>query len=201
MNTQRSIVSLLIKRQGTTMSNLGYSKNFLGLGDLFFRDPERYLSIVKLLEVVMSGESELTHVQREAIALYTSRLNGCHYCISSHRAVLDALDVDLAFIDSIATGSIDSLDDKYEQMLVFAKKLTLDPGGLTQEEIEVVRTAGWSDQAIEDAIGVVSIFCMINRIVDAIGLPGSDEHFQQFGGMVSQGGYAPMVQMIEQKIK
>ena len=182
------------------MSNLNYSKNFLGLGDVFFRDPKRYLPIVQLLETVMSNESELSQAQREAIALYTSRLNGCHYCVNSHCAVLSALEEDAEFIESIAGGSITGLDSKFRVMLDFTKKLTLEPGKVNKNDTELIRVAGWSDQAIEDAIGVISTFCLINRIVDGINLPGSNEHYQQFSGMVSQGGYSPMVQMINKKI-
>jgi len=182
------------------MSNLSYSTNFLGLGDLFFRDPKRYLPIVQLLEAIMSVESELSQAQREAIALYTSQLNHCHYCVSSHRAVLGALEEDAVFIDSVVAGLITNLDNKFQAMLVFAKKLTLEPGKIGTSDTAAVRAAGWSDQAIEDTIGVVSTFCLINRVVDGIGLPGSDEHYQQFGGMVSQGGYAPLIQMIEKKL-
>jgi len=183
------------------MSNLNFSKNFLGLGDLFFHNPKRYLPVAQLLAGVMEGDEELTHSDREAIALYTSRINNCHYCINAHKSVLHALNQDAAFIENVAEGDINDIDEKFRAVLIFSKQLTVEPHTMNEHDISLVRNAGWSDNAIESVICVVSLFSMINRIVHGFNFPGSDEHYQQFAGMVSQSGYSPLVSMIEQKIK
>ncbi|GAC1378525.1 MAG: hypothetical protein NVSMB33_02960 [Ktedonobacteraceae bacterium] len=54
-------------------------------------------------------------------------------------------------------------------MLNFLEKLTLFPGDVKQEDISLLRTAGISDQAIEDAIYVCTFFNIIDRIADALG--------------------------------
>ncbi len=182
------------------MSFLSYSKDFQGVGDIFMRDSERYLPFVQLLDNVMSKESELTKAQKEMIALYSSHLNGCHYCVGSHSCILTNLKTDEDFVRSLANGSTGSMDDKLRAVFRFANKLTLEPGNISDADIDAVRSAGWSDQTIEDTICIVSTFAFLNRLADGFGLVGSGDHFQQVGGMVAQQGYKPLVKMVQQKV-
>jgi len=181
------------------MSYLSYSRDFQGVGDIFLRDPVRYLPFVQLLENVMSTESELSKAQKEMIALYSSRLNGCHYCVSSHSSVLASLKTDEALVRSLVNGSTGPLDDKLRAVFKFAHKLTVEPGNISEADIEAVSSAGWSDQTIEDTICVVSTFAFLNRLVDGFGVAGSEDHFEQVGGMVAEQGYQPLVKMVQQK--
>ena len=148
----------------------------------------------------MTRESALTHAQREMMALYSSQLNRCSYCVDSHACVLTSLGTAEEVVKSLSGISRTPVDDMMQAMLTFVKKLTLEPGNITTQDIEAVRTQGWVDQAIEDAICVVSTFALVNRLVNGIGLIASDEHFQQVGGMVAQQGYGPLVQMIQQEV-
>jgi len=182
------------------MSFLSYSKNFQGVGDIFMRDAERYLPFVQLLDNVMSKKSELSKAQKEMIALYSSHLNGCQYCVDSHSCVLTNLKTDEDLVQSLANSSTDKLDDKLRTVFKFANKLTLEPGNINETDIDAIRSAGWSEQTIEDTICVVCTFAFLNRLADGFGLVGSVDHFQQVGGMVAQQGYQPLVKMIQQKV-
>ncbi len=182
------------------MSFLNYSKNFQGVGDIFMRDPQRYLPFVQFLDNIMSKESQLSKAQKEMLVLYSSHLNGCHYCVGSHSRVLSGLNTDEKFVRSLEKGSTDAIDDKLLAIFKLAKKLTLEPGSINSADIDAVRSAGWSEQAIEDAICVVSTFAFLNRLVDGFGIAGSAEHFQQVGGMIAQHGYPALVNMLQQQI-
>lgn len=198
MIAQTKIV--LIETKGEkNMSFLSYSKDFQGVSDIFLRDPERYLPFVQLLDNVMSKESELSKAQKEMIALYSSQLNGCHYCVDSHSCVLTSLKTDKDLVRSLANSSPAGVDNKLHAVFEFANKLSLQPGKINETDIDAVRLAGWSDQTIEDTICVVSTFAFLNRLVDGFGLIGSGDHFQQVGHMVAQQGYQPLVNMIQQK--
>jgi uncharacterized peroxidase-related enzyme len=52
----------------------------------------------------------------------------------------------------------------------FTVRVTRQPSGVGQEDIQQLRDEGWSDAAIHDAIQVVSYFNYINRVADAIGI-------------------------------
>lgn len=179
------------------MSFLNYSANYNGVVDIFMRDPDRYLPFTRLLAEIMNGDSELSRPQREMIALYVSKLNDCHYCVGSHRAVLGGLGVDEVTILAVEAG--DSNEPRMRPVLAFAAKLTKSPGALAQADVDALRDVGWSDQTVEDITGVVSLFGFLNRLVDGFGIKGSAEVFVQAGGLIAQHGYGPVVQMIQKQ--
>jgi len=179
------------------MSYLNYSSNFQGVVDIFMHNPDRYLPFTQLLAEIMNGESELTKPQREMIALRVSVLNECHYCIGSHRAVLKGLGVDKATLSSVETGA--SPYPSMAPVLSLATKLTRAPGEVEQGDIATLRTAGWSDQTVEDVINVVSVFNYLNRLVDGFGVKGTTEGFVQGGRMIAERGYSPVVMMVQDK--
>lgn len=62
------------------------------------------------------------------------------------------------------------IDDATRALLRFADKLTTDPSGMTRGDVDGLRVAGWSDEAIHDAVQVISYFNYINRVADALGV-------------------------------
>ncbi len=180
------------------MSFLTHSANFKGVVDVFMHDPAGYLPFTQLMAAIMDGESALSRSQREQIALHVSSLNDCHYCIGSHRAVLAGLGEGKQTIADAEAGR--SSDVKTRAGLEFAAKLTRQPGAVAQGDIDQLRSAGWSDQEAEEIIKVVSLFSFLNRLVDGLGVKGSDEAFVQAGQMIAAHGYGPVVQMVQGKV-
>jgi len=183
------------------MSHFSYSQGFEGLPDIFLRDAPHYLPLVQFINQVMTRDSELSHAQRETIAAYVSAQNQCNYCVETHSSVLDALGEDRTVTDSIANESIDLIDPKMQSLLDLAEKISVSPYKITEADIKNAQKTGWSEQAIEDAINVMCVFEFVNRTVDAFGIKGSKSHFSQIGGMAAQHGYAPLVEMVQQKAK
>ena len=67
-------------------------------------------------------------------------------------------------------------------------KLTLTPGAMSAQEIELLRAAGFDDAAITIATQVISYFNYINRVEDGLGVdpepwmePGEEEWRQRKG--------------------
>ena len=58
------------------------------------------------------------------------------------------------------------------------QKVTLTPADVTPADVEAVRAAGVSDEAIEDALAVCFGFNLIDRVADSLGfdLPPADVH-------------------------
>jgi len=179
------------------MSFLSYSTDFQGVVDIFMHDPARYLPFTQLMAGIMDGESELSKAQREMIALHVSKLNDCHYCVGSHKAVLGALGIQHETIDEAESGS--SSDSRMAPVLAFAAKLTRDPGAVAQSDIDAVKSVGWSEQSVEHIIRIVSLFAFLNRLVDGFGVKGSAEGFSQSGAMIARHGYGPVAQMVQEK--
>jgi uncharacterized protein YciW len=55
-------------------------------------------------------------------------------------------------------------------MLAYARSLTLDPGGLTEADLEPMRAAGLTDGEILEVNQVVAYFAYTNRTVSGLGV-------------------------------
>ena len=180
------------------MPYLSYAKTFQGVADVFLRDPRRYRPLLMFIETVMTGESEIGKAEREVLAGYVSRLNGCDFCVGAHRATLSAMG---AAPDAIAaidqTPHLAVVDDKLRALLELADRLTLDPAAVTAEDVAKVTQAGWSEQAVEDAINVISLFAYVNRLVDGLGIEGNAAYFAYVGKALAKQGYGPLLAAAE----
>ena len=61
-------------------------------------------------------------------------------------------------------------DPKEEALLGFAKLLTKTPAACDEEAIAELRSVGWCDAEIAEAVYVVAMFAFFNRVADAFGL-------------------------------
>ncbi len=177
------------------MSFFSYSKNFQGVAEVFLRDPERYAPVLQFLEKVMVGESQLTKIQREILAGVVSTVNGCWFCVGAHKATLEALGAERGILEAL-DGPVDALpvDERFRVLLRYAVKLTRTPNDMEKEDVTAVLAAGWSEQAIEDAINVAALFNYVNRLVDAFGIEGNERYFRSVGTALARNGYAPLLQ-------
>jgi hypothetical protein len=83
------------------------------------------------------------------------------------------------------------IDEGLRATLGFLQKLTLDPAGVEAVDVEEVRAAGVSDDALDDAIHVCVLFNIIDRIADALGFEVPDlEYSERVAPGFLAGGYA-----------
>jgi hypothetical protein len=55
-------------------------------------------------------------------------------------------------------------------MLEYAEKLTLTPSAMSEEDVQKLRDAGWTDRDILDIVHVCAYFNFRVRVVDGLGL-------------------------------
>lgn len=55
-------------------------------------------------------------------------------------------------------------------LFAFLRKVNRNSSQITEAEVAAVRRAGWSDEAIYDAINVCGLFNFYNRWIDATGV-------------------------------
>jgi alkylhydroperoxidase family enzyme len=82
------------------------------------------------------------------------------------------------------------LGDKEKALLAFVEKVNHRSYELTAADADQVRRAGWTDEAIFDAITVCSLFNFYNRWCDATGvqdMPAKD--YEASGKRLAQYGY------------
>ena len=73
---------------------------------------------------------------------------------------------------------------KIRAALGFLQKLTLYPTDVTPADIEPMRAAGVSDQAIEDAVQVCYIFSVLTRLADAFDFDLTTSRRWRVGGRI-----------------
>jgi alkylhydroperoxidase family enzyme len=69
-------------------------------------------------------------------------------------------------------------------MLRYVAKLTRTPGQMTEDDVQQLRDAGFSDQAISDIAANCALFAFFLRIVDGLGAslePGMEEDARRLG--------------------
>ncbi len=179
------------------MTHFTYAEDFQGVADVFLRDPQLYAPLLQFIEQVMTRPSDLTKAERELIAAHVSKLNNCNFCLGAHKWTLAAMDTSPALMGEIETG-LDgaSIDTKLRAILDLAGKLTRDTGAIRQSDIDAVTAAGWSEQAVEDAINVTALFNYVNRLVDGFGIEGNEAYFKQIGQVLAAKGYEPLVKSV-----
>ena len=56
-------------------------------------------------------------------------------------------------------------------MLEYAVKLTVAPGEIKRNDVDALRSAGFSDRDILDIVEVTAYYAYVNRIADGLGVP------------------------------
>lgn len=97
---------------------------------------------------------------REQIALTVGESNQCQYCVSAHTAIGKMVGLNEDDID--ASRNSTSKDPKTEAALRFAKKIVLARGELKDEEVNLVRQAGYTDGEIAEIIANVALNIFTN---------------------------------------
>jgi uncharacterized peroxidase-related enzyme len=67
------------------------------------------------------------------------------------------------------------LEPSVRALCDLALQMTRAPASVTSADVERLRELGWSDDAISDAIQVVSYFNYVNRVADAVGIEDEPE--------------------------
>lgn len=157
------------------LERLGFVPNVMRT---FSLRPEHLVRWWNYYDELMRGESGLTKVHREMIAVVVSAVNRCHYCIVSHSAALRKLTEDPVFVDTLATNyRYASLEAPERVMLEFAVKLTVASSDCAEEDVERLREAGWSDEDVFDIAQVAAMFNFTNRLASGLGWKPNPEYF------------------------
>jgi len=129
---------------------------------------------------IMLGESGLSKLEREMIAVVVSSINRCWYCQVAHGAAVRALSGDPALGEAMVMNyRVAPLTHRQRAMLDFAAKLTTASAEVEEADRQTLRDAGFSDRDIFDIASVVGFFNMTNRVASATGMEPNPEYHAQ----------------------
>ena len=118
--------------------------------------------LVRFTEEVMRGPSPLPRGMRELIGAFVSSRNQCCFCSCAHVAVA-AEYLGQEFVEEVLNDLETSrLDAAHKELFRYLGKLAENPASIVASDIDKLREAGWSEEAIYDALTVASLFKFYN---------------------------------------
>ena len=153
---------------------LGFIPNVLAA---FAKFPKQFEGFTKLYNALMLGESGLTKLEREMIAVTVSSENHCFYCLVAHGSAVRELSNDPQLGERIAANFRSAeLPEKQLELLNFTKKLTRDPSEISESDRTKLREVGYTDRDIWDISAIVGLFNMTNRLASATEMEPNDNY-------------------------
>jgi uncharacterized peroxidase-related enzyme len=142
------------------------------LETLFKRFPRGVKPLLELHDALMREASDLDVATRELIAAYVSGLNACRFCYGAHKAMAQAFGVDPELIETLVAAGPDraDIDEKLVPLLDYVRQITLEPSKSTDRMANAVYAAGWSEDALYDAVATAALYAYMNRILDGAGI-------------------------------
>ncbi len=142
------------------------------LTDLLVRFPRNIDAIMELNTTILRAEGALGFAERELIAAFVSGLNACRFCFGSHAIYAEAFGIPesllRALVDDFDAAVLD--DDSLRPLLAYVHKLNTLPSKLVKADAEAVFSAGWSEEALMEAVEITALFNFMNRLIEGTGV-------------------------------
>jgi uncharacterized peroxidase-related enzyme len=140
-------------------------------------DDKKLRAFTDMYNDLMLGESGLSKLEREMIAVAVSSINHCYYCLVAHGAAVRQLSGDPALGEMMVMNfRAADLSPRQAAMLEFAVKLTEEPARIVEADRAALRAAGFSDRDIWDIASTAAFFNMSNRVAAAVDMRPNDEY-------------------------
>ena len=141
-------------------------------------DVEKLNAFTAMYNDLMLGDSNLSKLEREMIAVTVSAENRCWYCLVAHGAAVRELSGDPALGEAIAFNwRVADLTPRQRAMLEFATMMCRASAEIGEADRQALRDHGLTDADIWDLAAVAGFFAMSNRMASAVGMePNPDYH-------------------------
>lgn len=143
-------------------------------------DIDKLNTFTAMYNDLMLGDSALSKLEREMIAVVVSAVNRCFYCLVAHGQAVRALSDDPILGEMLVMNwRVADLEPRQIAMLEFAEKLTEASSKVTEEDRNALRNHGFNDRDIWDIAAVTGFFNMTNRVASATDMRPNDEYHGQ----------------------
>ncbi len=140
-------------------------------------DEKKLRAFTDMYNDLMLGESGLSKLEREMIAVVVSSINHCFYCLTAHGAAVRQLSGEPALGEMMVMNfRAADLSPRQRAMLEFAVKLTQEPAKIVEADRATLREAGFSDRDIWDIASTAAFFNMSNRVAAAVDMRPNPEY-------------------------
>ncbi len=134
----------------------------------------------RIYNELMFGESGLSVLEKEMIAVAVSSSNACYYCQVAHGAAVREYSGEPKLGELMVMNyRVAELSDRHRSMLDFAVKLTETPHNILEADRQQLRDVGFSDSDIWDIANITGFYNMTNRVASAVDMQPNPEYHQQ----------------------
>ncbi|MGH9287112.1 MAG: peroxidase-related enzyme [Acidimicrobiales bacterium] len=121
---------------------------------------------------MFDGSGQLPQEAKEVIALTVARVASCQYCITAHDALLRLLGTDSNYADAVVNGALDdpAIPTDVRALAELATTITQHAYRITDDDLDRVRSHGWDQSQVLEAVWVACLFNAIVRLADTFGL-------------------------------
>jgi uncharacterized peroxidase-related enzyme len=140
--------------------------------------------LVRFTEEVMRGPSPLSPGLRELIGAYFSKKNQCSFCSDAHAAAAAGYLEEGLVEEVLRDLETSRLDAAHKTLFRYIGKLAEQPSRVTDSDISTLKEAGWSEEAIYDALTVASVFKFYNTWNNGSGVQNMTSTDYLFSGQV-----------------
>lgn len=133
--------------------------------------PDALHGVWQLNSAITFGASTLGRTREEMIATAVSAVNHCHYWTSSHAEFLRMASGNHTLVKHLKRDPANApLDLQDKVMIDFALRLTRQPSAVTREDIDSLKSVGFSEEQVVDIVLISSTFNFMDRLADALGV-------------------------------
>lgn len=167
----------IAKYFGICDDKLGFVPNVLRA---YAFDAAKFDAFSAMYNDLMLGDSALSKLEREMIAVVVSSINKCFYCLTAHGQAVRALSGDPKLGEMLVMNwRVAGLDARQTAMLEFAEKVTKASAEVNEADRNALRAQGFSDRDIWDITAVTGFFNMTNRMASATDMRPNDDYHAQ----------------------
>jgi len=140
--------------------------------------PDEFRAFFDHHNALMDKSEGLTKAEREMIVVATSASNGCMYCVVAHGAILRIRAKNPLIADQLAVNPWKAdLSGRERHIVDFALHVARDSASISDDDLEQMRDAGFTDDEIWDIGAIAAFFAMSNRLANLSAMRPNDEFY------------------------
>ena len=137
----------------------------------------KFRTFSRMYNEIVLGESGLSVLEREMIAVAVSSANKCYYCLVAHGQAVRELSDDPELGEILVMNwRAGGLSERHVAMLEYTEKLTKTPEIMSETDRQKLVNVGFSQADIFDIADVASFFNYTNRMALSLDMMPNPEY-------------------------
>ena len=159
---------------GLCRDKLGLIPNVLAA---YSHDDEQLRTFSRFYNALMFGESGLSNLEKEMIAVVVSSANHCFYCLTAHGCNVREYSANPVLGELMVMNyRAAELSPRHRAMLDFADKMTTAANEIDEADRQLLRDSGFSEKDIWDIANIAGFYNMTNRVASAVDMQPNKEY-------------------------